>query len=83
MKSREWFRPLCPSILYESIDKMFESTINCNHKKLNYEQTSFSAIKISQNKYIPYSNFMSFAPKLTKEMQEAFPAITHYDGTAR
>ena len=29
------------------------------------------------------SPYMSFAPKLTAEVQEAYPALAHIDGTAR
>lgn len=83
MKSREWFRPLCPSIMFESIDKMFDSTNNTNGYLKNYERISKGSFKMNDGTYIPLSKYMSFAPKLKKEMQERFPSITHFDGTAR
>ena len=33
--------------------------------------------------WVPTSPYMSFAPYLTEEAVEKFPAIAHFDGTAR
>ena len=33
--------------------------------------------------WVPASPYMSFAPYLTEEAVEKFPAIAHFDGTAR
>ncbi len=33
--------------------------------------------------WVPASPYMSFAPYLKEEVREMFPAICHFDGTAR
>ncbi|XP_071509710.1 uncharacterized protein sll1178-like [Diadema antillarum] len=104
LKSREWFRPLCPAVTERSAARMFlgrESSREWRKKQLKniplkwdgtqspLVQTVDSPICLpadggsSAEDWVGASPYMSFAPPLTAEAQKLFPAITHYDGTAR
>jgi hypothetical protein len=62
---------------------MFVTTNKTNDGEIKYDKTANSSVQLNDEHFIPYSKYMSFAPKLTDEMQKRFPAITHFDGTAR
>ncbi|XP_033096247.1 nodulation protein NolO-like [Anneissia japonica] len=102
LKSREWFRPLCPSVTVEFAPKLVMGDC-ANFITAFYQKNTGNTVEpklypladwtISSNlrlyngegykEWAPYSPYMSFAPLLTEESQKKFPAITHYDGTAR
>ncbi|XP_065064830.1 nodulation protein U-like isoform X2 [Rhopilema esculentum] len=69
-KSREWFRPLCPSVTLECSKCIFKPARNESEES-------------DGNSKIPPSPYMSFAPKLTDKAKCLFPAISHFDGTSR
>lgn len=104
LKSREWFRPLCPAITQRLATRMFlgrESSRDrrCRQRGEDSSSPSFLPTKATEdvdsplcipteggrspNDWMGVSPYMSFAPPLTEEARRLFPAIAHYDGTAR
>eukprot|EP00112_Aurelia_sp_Birch-Aquarium-sp1_P007756 Seg1847.2 transcript_id=Seg1847.2/GoldUCD/mRNA.D3Y31 product="Nodulation protein U" protein_id=Seg1847.2/GoldUCD/D3Y31 len=71
-KSREWFRPLCPSVTIECSKRMYTQAFQIDNS---------STAKTAG--HVPESPYMSFAPKLKEEVKDSFPAICHFDGTSR
>ncbi|XP_033096246.1 nodulation protein NolO-like [Anneissia japonica] len=100
LKSREWFRPLCPSVTEEFASKIVmgdcEKFVTEFYQKNNTlkpnvyglcDWTMSSTLRLNKDgnykQWAPSSPYMSFSPLLTEESQKQFPAIAHYDGTAR
>ncbi|XP_030831521.1 uncharacterized protein LOC752072 [Strongylocentrotus purpuratus] len=98
LKSREWFRPLCPAITERSAARMFLGRESSKKKRCGGNEDpclSSSPSKVdsplclqavpgeSPADWMGLSPYMSFAPPLREEAQKLFPAIAHYDGTAR
>ncbi|EDV25487.1 uncharacterized protein TRIADDRAFT_55626 [Trichoplax adhaerens] len=78
LKSRQWFRPLCPSVTVECARDIFEVCSSSEGAVVK------SCISSNGSKgWIPASPYMSFAVPLTAQAKEMFPAISHFDGTAR
>ncbi|XP_063951595.1 nodulation protein NolO-like [Lytechinus pictus] len=98
LKSREWFRPLCPAITERSAARMFLGRESSRKKRCKPIRDSSPPTPQSQvvsplclpavqgdspSDWMGLSPYMSFAPSLTEEAKQLFPAIAHYDGTAR
>jgi carbamoyltransferase len=67
LKRRDWYRPVAPVVAAKAVRKMFA------------EPEASMMLKGDMDS----DEAMGFAPRLNPEVEDMFPAVWHFDGTAR